>query len=489
MAKTEFDVIIIGAGISGINAAYRIQSELPNYNYTILENRNAIGGTWDLFRYPGVRSDSDMYTFGFPWCPWKSDKVIADGQSIQTYVKESAQEFGIDKKIKFHHKLLGADWDSKEQRWILNVNANGKEVEYSAKFMILSTGYYDYAEPLKVDIPGIENFKGPVVHPQFWPEDLDYAGKKVVIIGSGATAVTLLPAMAETAASVTMLQRSPGYVIGIPALSPSAELMQKYFPVWLSSAILRFRFTLLPLLFFKFCRAFPNAAKKLIRRNTTGLLPKHIDHDPHFSPKYNPWEQRLCVSPDSDFFDALHGGKTNVVTDTIQEVQENKIITASGTEIEADIIVKATGLKVQIAGGASISLDGHPVDVPSKFFWRSIMLQDLPNATIVIGYTNASWTLGADTTATLICRLLKYMDTKGFTTVVPRIPEDTNMQSTRLLDFKSTYLERAEGTLPQAGTSGPWKPRSDYFTDRWNASFVAMGTVVKDLEFEKRKVE
>ncbi|KAH8586220.1 monooxygenase flavin-binding family protein-like protein [Bisporella sp. PMI_857] len=485
--QTNFDVIIIGAGISGINAAYRVQTELPTYSYTILENRNVVGGTWDLFRYPGIRSDSDMYTFGFPWCPWKSDKVIADGESIRNYIKESAEEFGIDERILFHHKLLGADWNSKVERWYLKVNANGQETGFSARFVIFSTGYYDYNEPLKADIPGIDNFKGKVIHPQFWPEDFDYTGKKVVIIGSGATAVTLLPALAEKASHVTMLQRSPTYVIGEPALDSTARFLQKYFPVWLSSALLRFKFIFVPLMFFKFCRRFPNAAKKFIKSNIKSLLPKHIPHDPHFTPRYNPWEQRLCLCPDHDFFIALQKGNTNIVTDVIQEVQSNRIVTKDGMELEADIIVKATGLKIQILGGAPLSVDGQKVDISSKFFWRSVMLQDVPNAAVVIGYTNASWTLGADTTATMICRLIKYMDKKGYTSMAPQVPKNTTMKPTKLLDFRSTYLEKATGTMPWAGTQAPWKPRNDYFSDRWNASYGTLRNLITDLEFKKQK--
>lgn len=477
---TDFDVIIIGAGISGINAGYRVQTELPNYKYTILEARGAIGGTWDLFRYPGIRSDSDLYTFGFPWRPWSDKKVIADGTSIRNYIQESAAQYNIDRKIQFHHKLLAANWSTDEQRWALSVDADGEKTTYYARFIIMSTGYYDYDEPLNASIPGIESFKGKVIHPQFWPEDYDYSNKKMVIIGSGATAVTLLPVVAEKAAKVTMLQRSPSYVLPLPSEDSTGKIVGHFLPNWLAFKIVRWKFLLLPFIFYKFCRAFPNAARKVIRLRTKESLPKNIPHDPNFNPKYNPWEQRLCICPDGDFFKALHKGNTDIVTDTIKTVTEHGIATDGGKKLDADIIVTATGLKMQLAGGSRISIDGKPFNFVEKFMWKGIMLQDLPNAAFVIGYTNASWTLGADSTAIHVCRMLKYIDSHGLTSATPRVAKGEKLGVNPVLDLSSTYVQKAKGLLPKAGDSGPWKPRSGYLTDNWVASY---GNLTTGMQF------
>jgi cation diffusion facilitator CzcD-associated flavoprotein CzcO len=476
------DVIIVGAGISGIDAGYRVQTELPGYTYTILESRNAIGGTWDLFRYPGIRSDSDLHTFGFPWRPWSKANTIADGESIRNYVRESAEKYGIDRKIQFHHKLESADWSSEDQQWKLSVHANGEQKTFAARFMILSTGYYDYNEPLKANIPGIDNFKGTVIHPQFWPEDLDYTGKRIVIIGSGATAITLLPNLAEKAAQVTMLQRSPSYVMALPAVDPTGSFIRKWLPPWLAQPITRWKFIILPFIFFKFCRAFPNAARKVIQRNTKQQLPAFIPHDPHFKPSYSPWEQRLCICPDGDFFKAFENKKANVMTDTIKNVTATAIETASGKTLETDIIITATGLKMQLAGGSTISIDGKKVDISKKFVWKGIMLQDVPNACVVVGYTNASWTLGADATALLVCRLIKHMEQNKQSSAAPRIRDGQTIKPMPLLNLNSTYIEKAKGSLPAAGDVAPWKPRSSYMADYWNATY---GSLTQDMHFTR----
>jgi cation diffusion facilitator CzcD-associated flavoprotein CzcO len=478
---TDFDVIIVGAGISGINAGYRVQTELPNYKYTILESRDAIGGTWDLFRYPGIRSDSDLHTFGFPWRPWSDKKVIADGTLIRNYVKASAEQYGIDRKILFHHKLLAANWSSDEQRWALNVDTDGEKVTFYARFVIFSTGYYDYNEPLQASIPGLENFKGKVIHPQFWPEDYDYSNKKMVIIGSGATAVTLLPVIAQKAARVTMLQRSPTYVMALPVEDQMGNFMRKFLPQWLAFKLVRWKFLIVPLLFFQFCRAFPNAAKGILRKRTSALLPKNIPHDPNFKPKYNPWEQRLCICPNGDFFKALRKGNADIVTDTIETVTEHGITTQNGTKLDADIIVTATGLKMQIGGGSRISVNSKPLTIGAKFMWKGMMLQDLPNAAFVIGYTNASWTLGADATARHVCRMLRYMDKNGMESATPRVGKDEKLSASPVLNLNSTYIEKAKGTLPKAGDRGPWQPRSNYLTDHWVASH---GNLTTGIHFE-----
>jgi cation diffusion facilitator CzcD-associated flavoprotein CzcO len=466
---TDFDMIIVGAGISGINAGYRVQTELPNYKYTILESRGAIGGTWDLFRYPGIRSDSDLHTFGFPWRPWSDKKTIADGTSIRNYVTESAQQYGIDRKIKFHHKLLAANWSTDEQRWALSVDADGEKTTFYARFMLMSTGYYDYNEPLKTTIPGLENFQGKIIHPQFWPEDYDYSNKKMIIIGSGATAVTLLPVVAEKAAQVTMLQRSPTYVLALPREDPLGNFVRRFLPNWLAFKIVRWKFLIVPFIFYIFCRTFPNVARMVIRKRTEGLLPQDILVDPNFNPRYNPWEQRLCVCPDGDFFKALRRGNADIVTGTIKTVTEHGITLEDGKKLDADIIVTATGLKMLLAGGTHITVDSEPFSICDKFIWKGLMLQDLPNTAFVIGYTNASWTLGADATAQQVCRLLKYMDEHGMVSATPRLGKGEKLKVSPVMNLSSTYVEKAKGILPKAGDKAPWLPRTNYLMDRWAA--------------------
>lgn len=479
-SSTSFDVVIIGAGISGINAAYRVQTQLPGSSYTILEARGGIGGTWDFFRYPGIRSDSDLHTFGFPWRPWTEQRPIADGASIVNYIRETASAEGIDKHIQFHHKLITADWSSDEQAWRLAVDADGEKKYLHARFLILGTGYYDYAEPLRTTISGMENFKGTIVHPQFWPEDLDYAGKNIVVIGSGATAVTLLPSLAEKAAHVTMLQRSPGYLLTIPNHN-TGSWARALLPAWLAHKVDRLRFMILPFLFYNFCRMFPNAARNILRSATVKQLPKTIPHDPHFEPTYNPWDQRMCMCPDGDFYKALRQGTTSVATGHIKTITPNSVVLQSGQEIDADIIVTATGLKLQLAGGAMLSVDGQRINISDKFLWKGVMMQDLPNLAFVIGYTNASWTLGADATALLVCRLINYMKKNGATSATPRVANPEKLKSMPVLDLNSTYIAKAKGAMPKAGNMGPWKARSNYFVDYYNAKF---GDINTGLEFK-----
>lgn len=477
-----FDIVIVGAGISGINAAYRIQTELPSASYTIIEARSRIGGTWDLFRYPGFRSDSDLYTFGFAWRPWAEQKTIADGDSIRNYIHESAAVYDIDRKIRFGCKLVSANWSSDQQVWSLLVNEEDRESHLHARFVVLCTGYYDYNEALSSYIPGIEKFTGTVVHPQFWPEHLDYKDKKIVVIGSGSTAVTLLPSLAETAHHVTMLQRSPTYILARPAVDPFGQWALKYFPHRLAHRITRLKCLALSFLFNKFCAFYPLAARNLIKKATLKQLPENTPHDPHFSPRYSPWEQRLCLCPDGDFFKALRAGKASVVTDTITTVTETGIRLASGQTLETDIIVTATGLKLKIAGGAHVSVDNVPITISEKYLWKTVMLQDVPNMATVIGYTNASWTLGADATALLLCRLLKSMKAKGMTSAVPRLDDSAGMKSLPVLNLSSTYIARGAKDLPKTGDRAPWMPRSTYFSDLWGAKF---GDITEGLQFEK----
>lgn len=485
-AESElFDVVLVGAGISGINAAYRIQERFPNYNYTILEGRGGIGGTWDLFRYPGIRSDSDLHTFGFAWRPWSESQDIAQGDAIRRYIKESAAEYGIDKRIRYHHMVQTAEWSSAEnaKQWRVTCDVSGEKKVIRGRFLFFCTGYYNYKDPLPATIPGLENFKGQVIHPQFWPENLDYTGKKISIVGSGATAITLLPILAKKAERVTMVQRSPGYIIALPETSLTNKWSHRLLPDVVAFKLVRFLNLTLPWIFFNFCRTFPNAARFILRRRVKRKIPKDFKLDPHFAPRYNPWEQRLCVCPDADFFRCLRTGKADIVTGTIEDIDSSAIIAKgpkisdpdqpanSTSRVESDIIITATGLRMQMAGGVKITADGKPIDVAEKYLWRGVMVQDMPNAAVTVGYTNASWTLGADATAQHICRLLKMMDSEGIEAVCPRMDknEASRVQEAPLLNLNSTYVQKGKSTLPKAGTLAPWKARVSYWWDLWEA--------------------
>ncbi|KAA8644901.1 hypothetical protein EYZ11_007485 [Aspergillus tanneri] len=483
----SLDVVIVGAGISGINAAYHLQANCPNLKFTILEARSSLGGTWDLFRYPGIRSDSDLFTFGFQWHPWDQGNPIASGASIKKYLQEAASEHGIDKHIRFHHTLLGADWSSSEQTWSLSIDHDGQVQSLTARFLVMGTGYYDYHQPLQVDIPNLSSFRGQTIHPQFWPEDLNYRDKKVVIIGSGATAITLLPEMSKQAASVTMLQRSPTYILSLP--NTRRPLLSYLLPTSLFRRWQRISWMLASRFFFLFCQALPSLARWILSRRVRGQLPANVPFNPHFSPRYNPWDQRLCVSPDGDFFQSLHTGRAHVKTDTIRTVTATGIELDSGETLDADIIVTATGLRLQLAGGASITVDGIPHHMPDKYIWHGMMVQDLPNAAFVIGYTNASWTLGAEATARFVIRLLQEMDRRGARVAVPRMTPQRQKQlrPRRLLGLTSTYVAAAEKSLPKAADRGPWLPRDNYLDD---IRFAQKGRIDEEMEFlgESKKV-
>lgn len=479
----DYDVVIIGAGISGINAAYRLQSQLPHLRYTILEARDNLGGTWDLFKYPGIRSDSDLFTFGFSWQPWDQENPIAEGPAIVNYLKRTTAQHGIDRHIQYRQCLRGADWSSASNTWSLSVENTADEQmqmrQVSARFVIFGTGYYDYETPLQTEIPGLDTFSGQVVHPQFWPENLDYSDQRIVIIGSGATAVTLLPNLVDKAQHVTMLQRSPTYILALP--NRSRPLMSYLFPAAIARRLIRISWMVTSRLFFLFCQAFPLLARSILRFRTKSQLPKDVPLDPHFNPRYNPWDQRLCVSPDGDFYKSLHTDKASIKTDTIAAVTPKGVQLDSGDFLPADMIVPATGLRLRIAGGASISVNGTPIHLNEKFIWHGTMLQDMPNAAFMIGYTNASWTLGADATAVMICRLLKDLESRGFAGVVPRISPSlgSSLQPRRLLNLTSTYVTKAEKNLPRAADRGPWMPRDNYFSDLW---FAKYGNLHEDME-------
>lgn len=472
------DVVIVGAGISGINTAYRLQTQLPGIRYTILEARGAIGGTWDFFKYPGLRSDSDLFTFGFAWRPWMDKNPIAVASSILKYLKASAADEGIDDHIQFNTRVQRASWSSKSQTWQLTVISNDCTKQVSTKFLVLSTGYYNYEESLPAVIPGIEAFRGQTIHPQFWPNDLDYADKKVICIGSGATSITLVPALAQKAASVTMLQRSPSYIVSLPN-SGSDSWLQKYISGSLAYTLSRLHFMIFPILFYYYCRLFPTASRNMIRQAAAKQLPEGYPVDPNFTPRYSPFDQRVCFAPDGDFYAAIRSGRAKVVTGTVKRVVEDGVILNSGEKIDADIIITATGLKLRWGGKIDFTVDGQAYSVAGKIAWHCAMLQDLPNTFLVMGYTMASWTLGADTIAFLLCRLLKGMRKHKLTSIIPRLPADESVKPQPLMDLTSTYVTAAANDIPRTGDKGPWTRRMNYFTDILQSKY---GDVTTGLE-------
>ncbi|KAM3564804.1 hypothetical protein MY1884_000567 [Beauveria asiatica] len=469
----DYDVVIVGAGISGISFAYRLQQTNPNLSYAIIESRHEIGGTWSLFKYPGIRSDSDLYTFSFPWKPWTKGQAIAEGALIQEYLDEAVQEQGIAPHIKFNHKVHAMDWSSDTNTWTFDMTgADKKKKQLRSRFVCLGSGYYDYDEPLKAVIPGIDQFQGSVIHPQFWPQDFDYTDKNVVIIGSGATAVTLLPSMTDKAAHVTMLQRSPSWIIPVKNRSGGLEaLMQRWLPTQLGSALVRFRRTLLGFLFVRYCLWRPASARKLLLGATEKQLPAGTDMAPDFVPAYDPWSQRLCATPDADFYQALRAGRASVVTGRIARVTESSIELESGAELHPDVIVTATGLKTTVGGNARIAVDGAPAHIPDLYAWKGAMLEGLPNLFFAFGYVDASWTPGADATAQLAGRMMRQLDREGKQALIPTrtAEEKATMQDVPFMRLTSTYVKSGLGNLPKAGDAKQWLPRSYYFKDVMNA--------------------
>ncbi len=463
------DVLIVGAGLSGIGAAYRLQTKLPGKTYAIVESRGAIGGTWDLFRYPGVRSDSDMYTLGYPFRPWKDPQAIADGPSILEYIRDTARVYGIDQKIRFHHRVVSAAWSSPDARWTVDLEVGDDRVPttITCSFLYMCSGYYSYAGGHVVDFPGRERFAGQVVHPQAWPADLDYTGKRVVVIGSGATAVTLLPAMSERAAHVTMLQRSPSYIVALPGRDPIAHRLRKLLPANTAHRVIRGKNVVFGTIFYQLCRRWPAQLSRFIRSGAAKQLPETIPVEPHFAPAYNPWDQRLCIAPDADIFRALRSGKASVVTDEIKTFTETGVRVASGTELPADIIVTATGLKMVALGNMSVTVDGVPIDPSHELVYKGMMLSGVPNIAWCIGYTNASWTLRADLTSLYVCRVLKHMSRHGYTTCVPYIAADdpARAHARPVVDLASGYIRRAADLLPKQGSTKPWYVRQNYLLD------------------------
>ena len=467
MSEEHVDVLIVGAGISGVGAACRLQQRCPDKTYAILEARGAIGGTWDLFRFPGIRSDSDMFTLCYPFRPWSGAQAIVDGSSILDYIRQTAREHGIEQRIRFHHRVVAAKWSSADARWTVDVERHdtGETVRLSCGFLFTCTGYYRYDQGYTPEFQGLERFGGEIVHPQFWTADVDHRGKRVIVIGSGATAVTLVPALAQGADHVTMLQRSPSYVISLPAVDPIAGLLGRALPTRLAYPIVRWKNVLLALAIYGLCRHRPVAMRRLIRWLLERRLPPGYDIDTHFNPRYEPWDQRMCIVPDGDLFDAIGAGRVSVVTDRIETFTETGLALASGSELEADLIVTATGLKMVPLGGIGLNVDGSDVELPETLVYRGMLLSGVPNMAFAFGYTNQSWTLGADLTSEHVCALITHMDRRGYSHCTPRHP-DSAISGVPFADLTSGYIARAIDEFPRQGSKDPWRRQQNYLRNR-----------------------
>ncbi|MFI6429445.1 flavin-containing monooxygenase [Rhodococcus oryzae] len=460
----HIDVLIVGAGLSGIGAAHQIQAKFPTRSFAIFESRDAIGGTWDLFRYPGIRSDSDMQTLGYRFRPWTDEKSIADGPAILEYVRDTAREAGIDKQIRFGHRVVRAQWSSENTRWTVEATHGDDTVAVTCDFLYVCSGYYRYDEGFTPNFEGTDRFQGRIVHPQHWPEDLDYTGKKVVVIGSGATAVTLVPSMSDRAEHVTMLQRSPTYIAALPAKDPTTNGLRRLLGDRLSYPIARWKNVAFSTVTYQLSQRQPRLVKWYLRRAQQRALPAGYDIDTHFTPSYNPWDQRMCLVPDGDLFRAIRHGKASVVTDRIATFTERGLELESGTELAADVIVTATGLNLLAFGGIEFAVDGREVSLPDALAYKGMMLSDVPNFAFTVGYTNASWTLKADLVADYVCRLLAHMDRQGHTVCVPT-NDDPALSTRPLLDFAAGYVQRSIDEFPRTGTKAPWQLGMSYAHD------------------------
>ncbi len=465
---THFDVLVIGAGLSGIGAAWHLQTRCPDRTYAILEGRDAIGGTWDLFRYPGVRSDSDMYTLGYRFRPWGEGKAIADGPSIKRYIEDTAREFAIDRKIRFGHRMVRAEWSSETARWTVDVEVGAERMsaQYTCGFLYTCTGYYDYSRGYMPEWPGTDTFRGQLVHPQHWPEGLEYRGKRVVVIGSGATAVTLVPAMAsgpDAAAQVTMLQRSPSYIAEQPGTDRIAGLLRRVLPAKAAYGATRWKNVLRSMFYFTLARSKPAAFQRALRKEQRRALGRDFDIDTHFSPRYLPWNERLCIVPDGDLYQVLRDGRADIVTDEIETFDETGIRLKSGAHLDADVIVAATGLNLRLLHGVTLEVDGQRVEFARTMTYKGMMCSDIPNLASAFGYTNASWTLKCDLVAEHVCRLLNFMREHGYVQVTPR--RDPAVEEMPVLDFSSGYVQRALPSLPKQGSRAPWRLDQNYIKD------------------------
>mgnify|MGYP001169108642 FL=1 len=484
----QVDVIIVGAGLSGIGAAVHLKKGCPGKTFTILEGRNAAAGTWDLFRYPGIRSDSDMHTLGYSFKPWTEAKAIADGPAIRKYVNETADEYGIREHIRFGHHVDSVTWNSKQAQWIISSTlTDGRCIELSANFLFMCGGYYSYEQGYLPEFDGSENFKGQVIHPQFWPEDLDYAGKKVLVIGSGATAMTLVPAMAEEGASVTMVQRSPTYVVSRPAEDSLANTLRRWLPAKWAYAITRFKNVTLGGIFYRRMRTHPKQAKENLLKMVRAEIGEEMV-EKHFTPSYNPWDQRMCLIPDGDLYKSINNGTTRIVTAQIDQWTEKGLKLDSGEELEADIIVTATGLQLEVMSGIKFNIDNRSVNFPDTFTYKGMMYSGLPNMAHTFGYINASWTLRADLTAEYVCQLLNYMDSTGQNVVTPTLRQEDKGMETRdwIEDFSSGYMQRMMHLLPKQGHD-PWRNTQNYKLDK---AMIRRAPIANDaLVFNKISVQ
>jgi monooxygenase len=477
VSSTDFDVLIVGAGLSGIGAAVHLQQNCPNETYAILEGRDAIGGTWDLFRYPGIRSDSDMYTLGYRFKPWKSAKAIADGPSIRSYIRETATEHGINQHIRFGQKVTNAAWDSETARWTVTTNKS----TLTCRFLYMCSGYYNYGQGHRPTWEGEAEFKGQIIHPQFWPESLDYKGKRVVVIGSGATAVTLVPAMADTAAHVTMLQRSPTWMVSRPGSDAIANALKAILPAQMAYDIVRWKNVTLGQYFYKQTRSNPGKVRELLLKRLAKLLPADYDLETHFTPGYNPWDQRLCLVPDADLFNAITAGKAEIVTDQIAKFEAGGIRLHNGKLLEADIIVTATGLKLEALGGMTVTVDGETRRTADALAYKGMMFSGIPNLAQSFGYINASWTLRSDLIADYVCRLLKHMRKTGVDIATPTPAADV-VPERLAMDLQSGYVQRGADALPRSGNRAPWMVTADYKYDRKE---LMEGPVTDEMAFAR----
>lgn len=483
MTTEHFDVLIVGAGLSGIAAGYYLQTRCPRKTYAILEGRDALGGTWDLFRYPGIRSDSDMYTLGYTFRPWQSARAIVDGPSILNYLRETAAEYGIDKKIRFGHRVCRVSWSSAEARWTVDVQHDGQILQLTCNFLFMCTGYYTYDKGYTPEWNGVERFQGQIIHPQAWPQDFDYTGKRIIVIGSGATAVTLIPALAEKAAHVTMLQRSPTYIVSAPSEDAAAEKLRRFLPGRMAYAITRWKHILLSMYYFYIARSRPDEAKAVMIQGVRAALGPDFDVETHFTPRYKPWDQRVCLVPDSDLFNAINAGKVSVVTGEIETFVESGIQLKSGEILPAGVIITATGLVMKIMHGVQIIVDGKPVELSDTVTYKGMMYSSIPNLASAFGYANASWTLKAELICIHVCRLLNYMDRRGYNQCMPRI-DDPAFKPAGFIDFTSGYVQRALNTLPQQGTKRPWKAYQNYLKDLFIMRFAPLNDGA--MRFKKR---
>jgi cation diffusion facilitator CzcD-associated flavoprotein CzcO len=467
MSGDHVDVLIVGAGLSGIGAAHHLQRDCPGKSYAILEARDAIGGTWDLFRYPGIRSDSDMFTLGYSFRPWTEAKAIADGPSILEYVRGAARDGDIERHIRFGHRVTRATWSSADARWTVTAQRadTGETVTLTAAFVFGCTGYYRYDAGYMPDFPNADAFTGTLIHPQHWPEDLDYTNKRVVVIGSGATAVTLVPAMVDTgAAHVTMLQRSPTYIMTLPGEDPIAKVVRRVLPEKQAYTFLRWKNVAAQGLFFQLSRRAPGLIKRVVAATVKRQLPDDVPLDPHFTPRYDPWDQRVCLVPDGDLFTALRSGRAAIVTDRIASFTPDGLRLESGQELQADIIISATGLQLQALGGIAFEVDGQAIDLAQAVGYKGMMFTGIPNLALALGYTNASWTLKCDLTCEYVCRLLNHMDAHGYRRVMPR-PLPPGEETLPFIDLQSGYVQRALSAFPRQGTRAPWRLYQNYARD------------------------